>query len=107
LADELLSNIPRATVRRTNAAVVGILGAALYNLVWTSAVLMPRDFALALTGCLLLTVWEDAALDRGRAADRRWHAVSSRTCRGRENSRRWTGVRMKSPEIQGAPDFID
>jgi chromate transporter len=58
LADELLSNIPRATVRRTNAAVVGILGAALYNLVWTSAVLMPRDFALALTGCLLLTVWK-------------------------------------------------
>jgi hypothetical protein len=35
LADELLSNIPRATVRRTNAAVVGILGAALYNPVWT------------------------------------------------------------------------
>ena len=58
LADELLSNIPRATVRRTNAAVVGILGAALYNPVWTSAVLMPRDFALALTGCLLLTVWK-------------------------------------------------
>ena len=31
---------------RTNAAVVGILGAALYNPVWTSAVLTPRDFAV-------------------------------------------------------------
>jgi len=45
-------------MRGTNAAVVGILGAALYNPVWTSAVLMPRDFALALTGFLLLTVWK-------------------------------------------------
>lgn len=41
----------QAAMRGTNAAVVGILGAALYNPVWTSAVLMPRDFALALTGC--------------------------------------------------------
>ena len=37
---------------------VGILGAALYNPVWTSAVLSPRDFALALAGFLLLTVWK-------------------------------------------------
>jgi chromate transporter len=29
----------------------------LYNPVWTSAVLIPRDFALALGGFLLLTVW--------------------------------------------------
>ncbi len=48
----------QAAMRGTNAAVVGILGAALYNPVWTSAVLTPRDFALALTGFLLLTVWE-------------------------------------------------
>jgi chromate transporter len=48
----------QAAMRGTNAAVVGILGAALYNPVWTSAVLMPRDFALALTGFLLLTVWK-------------------------------------------------
>ena len=39
-------------------AVVGILGAALYNPVWTSAVLSPRDFAVALAGFLLLTVWK-------------------------------------------------
>ena len=45
-------------MRGTNAAVVGILGAALYNPVWTSAVLSPRDFALALAGFLLLTIWK-------------------------------------------------
>jgi chromate transporter len=48
----------QAAMRGTNAAVVGILGAALYNPVWTSAVLTLRDFALALTGFLLLTVWK-------------------------------------------------
>jgi chromate transporter len=45
-------------MRGTNAAVVGILGAALYNPVWTSAVATPRDFALALFGFLLLVVWK-------------------------------------------------
>jgi chromate transporter len=48
----------QAAMRGTNAAVVGILGAALYDPVWTSAVLTPRDFALALAGFLLLTVWK-------------------------------------------------
>lgn len=48
----------QAAMRGANAAVVGILGAALYNPVWTSAVLSPRDFALALAGFLLLTVWK-------------------------------------------------
>ncbi len=48
----------QAAMRGTNAAVVGILGAALYNPVWTSAVLTPRDFVFALTGFLLLTVWK-------------------------------------------------
>jgi chromate transporter len=48
----------QAAMRGTNAAVVGILGAALYNPVWSSAVLMPRDFALALAGFLLLTLWK-------------------------------------------------
>ena len=47
----------QAAMRGTNAAVVGILGAALYNPVWTSAVLHPRDFALALLGFLLLVIW--------------------------------------------------
>jgi hypothetical protein len=37
----------QAAMRGANAAVVGILGAALYSPVWTSAVLTPRDFALA------------------------------------------------------------
>jgi len=48
----------QAAMRGTNAAVVGILGAALYNPVWTSAVLTQHDFALALGGFLLLTVWK-------------------------------------------------
>jgi chromate transporter len=48
----------QAAMRGANAAVVGILAAALYNPVWTSAVLTPADFTLALTGFLLLTVWK-------------------------------------------------
>jgi chromate transporter len=48
----------QAAMRGANAAVVGILGLALYSPVWTSAVLTPRDFALALAGFLLLTVWK-------------------------------------------------
>lgn len=51
----------QAAMRGANAAVVGILGAALYDPVWTSAVLTPRDFALALTGFLLLNIWEAPA----------------------------------------------
>ena len=45
-------------MRGANASVVGILGAALYNPVWTSAVLTAHDFALALAGFLLLAVWK-------------------------------------------------
>jgi chromate transporter len=48
----------QAAMRGTNAAVVGILGAALYNPVWTSAVLNQHDFALAIGGFLLLAVWK-------------------------------------------------
>lgn len=48
----------RAAMRGTNAAVVGILAAALYDPVWTSAVLGPRDFALAAAAFVLLTVWK-------------------------------------------------
>jgi chromate transporter len=47
----------QAAMRGTNAAVVGLLGAALYNPVWTSAVLAPLDFAVAATGFVLLVVW--------------------------------------------------
>ncbi|WP_311065432.1 chromate efflux transporter [Halomonas sp. DWK9] len=48
----------QALMRGANAAVVGILAAALYNPVWTSAIVGPYEFALALTGFLLLTVWK-------------------------------------------------
>lgn len=41
-----------------NAAVVGILGAAWYDPVWTSAVLRPADLVLVLGGFLLLSVWQ-------------------------------------------------
>ena len=50
--------IAQAAMRGANAAVVGILGAALYNPVWTSAILTPFDFALGLAGFILLTVWK-------------------------------------------------
>jgi len=48
----------QAAMRGTNAAVVGVLGAALYDPVFISAVIGPRDFALALVGFVLLTVWK-------------------------------------------------
>ena len=48
----------QAAMRGANAAVVGILGSALYSPVWTSAVLTPRDFGVALAGFLLLIVWK-------------------------------------------------
>jgi chromate transporter len=47
----------QAAMRGTNAAVVGILAAALYNPVWTSAVTGPMDFAIAAIGFVLLVVW--------------------------------------------------
>lgn len=50
--------LAQAAMRGTNAAVVGILGAALYDPLWTSAILGPLDFALALIGFALLTVWK-------------------------------------------------
>jgi chromate transporter len=47
----------RAAMAGTNAAVVGILGAALYQPVWTSSVAAPTDFAVALSAFVLLTAW--------------------------------------------------
>jgi chromate transporter len=47
----------QAVMRGVNAAVVGLLGAALYNPVWTSSVQAPGDFAVALFGFVLLTAW--------------------------------------------------
>jgi chromate transporter len=48
----------QAGMRGANAAVVGILGAALYDPVWTSAILRPIDFALAVAGFVALVVWK-------------------------------------------------
>ncbi len=45
-------------LRGANAAVVGILGAALYDPIWTSAVLDPVDFLLALAGFVGLVAWK-------------------------------------------------
>lgn len=41
-----------------NAAVVGLLVAAFYNPVWTSAIHAPQDFALALVALLALMMWK-------------------------------------------------
>ena len=47
----------QAVMRGVNAAVVGLLAAALYSPVWTSSVMKPADFGVALVGFVLLTVW--------------------------------------------------
>jgi chromate transporter len=49
--------IAQAALRGVNAAVVGLLLAALYNPVWTSAITRPADFAVAATAFLLLFTW--------------------------------------------------
>jgi chromate transporter len=50
----------QAAMRGTNAAVVGLLGAALYDPVWKNAILGPVDAMLALAGFLMLTLWKVA-----------------------------------------------
>jgi chromate transporter len=47
----------RAALTGVNAGVVGLLAAALYDPVWTSAVTSPAAFAVALTALLLLSAW--------------------------------------------------
>jgi len=47
----------QATLSGVNASVVGLLLAALYTPVWTSAIAGPRDFGLGLLAFLLLAVW--------------------------------------------------
>ena len=45
-------------MRGVNAAVVGLLGAALYNPLWTSSVKTSGDFGVALVGVrFFLTAW--------------------------------------------------
>jgi chromate transporter len=55
---------PRAirAVAGVNAAVVGLLGAALYDPVWTSAIGSPIDVAIAIVGFALLVAWRASAL---------------------------------------------
>jgi chromate transporter len=47
----------RGALAGVNAAVVGVLGAALYSPIWTSAVLGARDLAIALVAFMLLELW--------------------------------------------------
>jgi chromate transporter len=47
-----------AALKGVNAAVVGLLLAALYSPVWTSAIMGPVDLAIALAAFLLLAVWK-------------------------------------------------
>jgi chromate transporter len=47
----------QTAMRGINAAVVGLLGAALYNPVWTGSVGTPGDVAIAFIGFILLALW--------------------------------------------------
>ena len=47
----------QAALRGVNAAVVGLLLAALYTPVWTSGIESARDFAIGLVAFLLLAFW--------------------------------------------------
>jgi chromate transporter len=51
----------QAALRGINAAVVGLLLAALYQPVWTSAIRAPADVALALVAFGLLALWKAPA----------------------------------------------
>jgi chromate transporter len=48
----------RSVLKGVNAAVVGLLLAALYNPVWASAIHAPADFAIAAVALLLLVSWK-------------------------------------------------
>jgi len=47
----------QSALRGVNAAVVGLLLAALYKPVWTSAIFGPADFAIGILAFVLLTFW--------------------------------------------------
>jgi len=47
----------QSAMRGVNAAVVGLLLAALYRPVWTSAIFAPQDFAIGIVAFLLLALW--------------------------------------------------
>jgi chromate transporter len=48
----------QAALKGVNAAVVGLLLAALYHPVWTAGIANARDFAVAITAFLLLFMWQ-------------------------------------------------
>jgi len=48
----------QAALAGINAAVVGLLLAALYHPVWTAGITSPADFALAVIAFLLLFMWK-------------------------------------------------
>jgi chromate transporter len=48
----------QSALRGVNAAVVGLLLAALYHPVWTAGILSPLDFALGAVAFLLLFMWQ-------------------------------------------------
>jgi chromate transporter len=48
----------QAALIGVNAAVVGLLLAALYHPVWTSAIDRPQDFGLALLALVALMFWK-------------------------------------------------
>jgi chromate transporter len=48
----------QSALRGVNAAVVGLLLAALYKPVWTTGITGPYDFALVVAGFLLLFMWK-------------------------------------------------
>jgi chromate transporter len=50
--------MPQAALRGVNAAVVGLLLAALYHPVWTAGITGAGDFALAVVAFLLLLMWQ-------------------------------------------------
>jgi chromate transporter len=50
--------VAQAALRGVNAAVVGLLLAALYHPVWTSGITSAGDFALGVTSFLLLFMWK-------------------------------------------------
>lgn len=52
----------QAAMQGANAAVVGLLGAALYDPVWTGAVRVPLDFAVVATCFVLLVAWRTSPL---------------------------------------------
>jgi chromate transporter len=52
----------QGAMRGINAAVVGLLGAALYNPLWTSSINTTGDLSVAIIGFVLLTAWRTRPL---------------------------------------------